>query len=68
MLRGTEVPADAQRAVPFEVLAGPAVLDREVLFVHYATGARQQQTDFDLPAGHALEVAAGDIAIVGRLR
>ncbi|EQA99130.1 MULTISPECIES: hypothetical protein [Sphingobium] len=52
----------------FEVLTGPAVLDREALFVHYATGARQRQTDFDLPPGHTLDLAAGDIAIIGRLR
>ncbi len=52
----------------FEVVTGPAVLDRDALFVHYATGARQRQTDFDLPAGHGLDVAAGDIVIIGRRR
>ena len=52
----------------FEVLIGPAVLDREALFVHYATGVRQKQTDFDLPAGHALNTAPGHITIIGRLR
>lgn len=52
----------------FEVLTGPTLLDREALFAHYATGARQKQTDFDLPAGHALDAAPGDIAIIGRLR
>lgn len=52
----------------FEVLTGPAVLDREALFVHYATGVLQKQTDFDLPAGHSLDAAPGDIAIIGRLR
>ena len=44
------------------------MLDRAALFAHYATGVRQKQTDFDLPAGHALDVAAGDITIVGRPR
>ena len=29
---------------------------------------RQKQTDFDLPAGQALDVAPGDITIIGRLR
>lgn len=52
----------------FEVLTGPAVLDREALFVHYASGVQQKQTDLELPAGHALDVAAGDITIIGRLR
>ncbi|RYM12879.1 hypothetical protein [Sphingobium cupriresistens] len=52
----------------FEVVTGPAVLDRAALFVHYATGARQRQTDFGLPAGHSLDAAPGDIAIIGRLR
>ena len=52
----------------FEVVTGPAVLDRDALFVHHATGVRQKQPDFDLPAGHALDLAAGDIAIIGRLR
>lgn len=52
----------------FEVRTGPAVLDREALFVHYATGVLQRQMDFDLPAGHALDAAPDDIAIIGRLR
>lgn len=52
----------------FEVVTGPAVLDRAALFVHYATGARQKQTDFDLLAGQALDAATDDIAIIGRLR
>lgn len=52
----------------FEVLTGPAALDREALFAHYATGVRQKQTDFDLPTGHALDAAPGDITIIGRLR
>ncbi len=52
----------------FEVLTGPVLLDREAQFVHYATGPRQRQTDFDLPAGHVLDVAAGDITILGRRR
>jgi len=52
----------------FEVVTGAFTLDRDALFVHYATGVRQRQTDFDLPAGHALDAAPGDITIVGRLR
>jgi hypothetical protein len=52
----------------FEVVTGPAELDREALFAHYATGVQQKQTDFDLPVGHAIDAAPGDIAIVGRLR
>ena len=52
----------------FEVVTMPALLDRDTLFVHYATGDRQRQTDFDLPAGNALDAAPGDIAIIGRLR
>lgn len=52
----------------FEVVTGPVVLDRDALFVHYATGVRQRQTYFDLAAGHAVDVAAGDIIILGRLR
>lgn len=52
----------------FEVVTGPAVLNREALFIHHATGARQRQTDFHAPAGHALDVAPDDITIIGRLR
>lgn len=52
----------------FEVVTGPDLLDREALFAHYATGVRQKQTDFDLPAGHALDTAPGHITIIGRLR
>lgn len=52
----------------FAVVTGTVVLERDALFVHYATGARQKQTDFDLPAGHALDAAPGDITIIGRLR
>lgn len=52
----------------FEVVTGPAALDGDALFVHYATGTRQRQTDSDLPGGHALDIAASDIAIIGRLR
>lgn len=52
----------------FEVVTGPVVLDREALFVHHATGARQRATAFDLPSGHALDLAPGDITIIGSLR
>lgn len=52
----------------FEVVTGPTVLDRGALFVHHATGARQRETEFDLPAGHALDLIPDDITIVGRLR
>lgn len=52
----------------FEVVTGPAVLDRDALFAHHATGTRQRQTDFDLPAGHVLDVAPSDITIIGRRR
>ncbi len=52
----------------FEVVAGPAALDRSALFVHYATGARQRQTDFDLAIGHMIEAGPADIAIIGRIR
>ncbi len=52
----------------FEVVTGPAVLDREALFVHHATGTRQRETAFDLPTGHALDMAPDDITIIGRLR
>jgi hypothetical protein len=52
----------------FEVLAGPVVIDRDALFVHYATGALARQTDFDLPAGHGLDLAPDDIAILCSIR
>ncbi len=52
----------------FEVVTGPAELDREALFIHYVTGAQQRETAFDLPAGRAIEVAPDDITIIGRLR
>lgn len=52
----------------FEVVTGLAVLDREALFVHYASGVRQKQTDFDVPVDTAIDVAPGDITIIGRLR
>lgn len=52
----------------FEVVTGLAVLASDALFIHYATGGRQRQTDFDVPAGHVLDVAPGDITIIGRVR
>jgi len=52
----------------FEVVTGTKVLDRDVLFVHYATGARQKQTDFNLKAGDVIDIAAPDIAIVGWIK
>ncbi len=52
----------------FEVVTGPAALDRSALFVHYATGSRQRQTDFDVPAGQLIEPGPSEIAIIGRVR
>lgn len=53
----------------FEVVKVPKVLERDVLFVHYATGPRQTQTDFNLKAGDMVEIATpDDIAIVGWVR
>jgi hypothetical protein len=52
----------------FEVVTGSAALGSDALFVHYVTGARQRQTDFDLVAGHVLDIAPSDIAIIGSIR
>jgi hypothetical protein len=52
----------------FEVVTGPLVLDADAVFVHYATGARQRQTDFNLAAGDLIEAGPSDIAIIGRGR
>lgn len=52
----------------FEVATGPTELDRAALFVHYATGARQRQTNFGLAAGYVLDIAPDDIAIIGSIR
>jgi hypothetical protein len=52
----------------FEVVTAPRLLEVDALFVHYATGARQRQTDFDLAAGQLIEAGSADIAIICRAR
>jgi len=51
----------------FEVFTAPALLKANALFVHYATGARQRQTDFELAAGQLIEASPTDIAIIGSI-
>jgi len=48
----------------FEVLTGSKALDADALFVHYCTGIRREQTEFNLTSGQFLEVNSPDIAIV----
>lgn len=50
-----------------EVLTEPHVLSEPALFVHYATGPRQRETDFNPMPGHAVDLAPGDIAIIGSI-
>ena len=52
----------------FEVLTEPGALSEPALFVHYAAGPRQRETDFNLPPGHPLDLAPGDIAIICSIR
>ena len=51
----------------FEVVTGPLVLGSDALFVHYATGPRQRQTDFGITAGELIEAGPTDIAIIGSI-
>lgn len=52
----------------FEVLIEPTVLSEAALFIHYATGPRQRQTDFNPTPGYAVDLAPGDIAIICSIR
>ena len=52
----------------FEVVTEPSVLSMAAQFVHYATGARQRQTDFNPAPGYAVDLAPGDIAIICSIR
>jgi len=51
----------------FEVVTAPVVVGSDALFVHYATGARQRQTDFGITAGELIEASPTDIAIIGSI-
>lgn len=51
----------------FEVVTAPVVLGSDALFVHYATGVRQRQTDFNIAAGEQIEASPTDIAIIGSI-
>lgn len=55
-------------AYRFEIATEPTVLTEAALFVHYATGPRQRQTDFNTMPGYALDLVASDIAILCFLR
>lgn len=48
----------------FEVATEAVVLSEAALFVHYAAGPRQRQTDLNAMPGYAVDLAAGDIAII----
>jgi hypothetical protein len=48
----------------FEVITEPTSLTEAAFFVHYAAGPRQRQTDFNVMPGYAVDLAAGDIAII----
>jgi len=52
----------------FEILTEPSVLMQAALFIHYATGPRQRQTDFNPMPGYAVDLAPGDIAIICSIR
>jgi hypothetical protein len=53
------------RHYQFHVVTAPTLLEADALFVHYATGARQRQTDFDIAAGQQIEASPAVIAIIG---
>lgn len=55
-------------AYRFEIATEPTVLTEAAAFVHYATGSRQRQTDFNTMPGYALDLVAPDIAILCFLR
>lgn len=55
-------------AYRFEIATEPTVLTEAAAFVHYATGPRQRQTDFNAMPGYALDLVAPDIAILCFLR
>lgn len=48
----------------FDVITEPTALSEAALFVHYAAGPRQRQTDLNAMPGYAADLAAGDIAII----
>lgn len=48
----------------FEVITEPAVLTEGALFVHYAFGPRQRQTDFNTMPGYAVDLVDPGIAIL----
>ena len=52
----------------FEVLTEPHVLMQAALFIHYATGPRQRQTEFNPAPGYTVDLGAGDIAIICSIR
>lgn len=52
----------------FEVMTEPTALTETALFVHYATGLRQRQTDFNPMPGYTVDLAAGGIAIICTIR
>lgn len=52
----------------FEILTEPSVLTQAALFIHYAAGPRQRQTDFNPTPGYAVDLAPGDIAIICSIR
>jgi hypothetical protein len=51
-----------------EVLTEPHVLSDPALFVHYATGSRQRETDFNPMPGYSVDLSPGDIAIICSIR
>ena len=52
----------------FEVVTEPSVLSMAAQFVHYATGPRQRQTDFNPAPGYTVDLGPGDIAIICSIR
>lgn len=52
----------------FEVTTELAMLTEGALFVHYANGPRQRQTDFNPMPGYTVDLTAGGIAIICTIR
>jgi hypothetical protein len=48
----------------FDVVTEPTELVEAALFVHYAVGPRQRQTDFNALPGYTVDLAPGDIVII----
>jgi hypothetical protein len=49
----------------YSVFEDSITLDVDAAFIHYATGPRQKETDFDIPAGSTINIGSLNFAIVG---